>query len=127
LKAITVSLLICASAQAQVFHCPALYPQATHAVVGDAHTFATPSRLNRGGVYLGDIGSDGELHGDRRSSKKGAIDVTYGLPDTTKKWFVCEYGESSITMWTAINDKATACTLQQRRCGDEVTVKAECK
>lgn len=126
MKAIIVSLLICASAQAQVFHCPALYPQATHALVGDAYTFATPSRLNRGGVYFGDLGSDGEMHGDRRSTKD-AIDVTYGLPATTKKWFVCEYGESSITMWTAINDKATTCTLQQRRRGDEVTVKAECK
>lgn len=126
MKAISVSLLICASAQAQVFHCPALYPQATHALVGDAYTFATPSRLNRGGVYFGDLGGDGEMHGDRRSTKD-AIDVTYVLPDTTKKWFVCEYGESSITMWTAINDKATTCTLQQRRRGDEVTVKAECK
>jgi hypothetical protein len=126
LKVMAAALLLCTGAQAQILHCPALYPQETHALVGDTNTFATPSRLNRGGIYLGELGGNGEMHGDLRSGK-GAIDVTYGLPDASKKWFVCEYGESSIALWTAINDKAAMCTLQQRSRNGAVTVKAECK
>lgn len=119
-------LLLCAGVHAQVFHCPPAYPRETHALVGDTNAFATTSRLIRGSVYIGDFGGQGEMQGYRRDNKTGA-DVTYGLPERKKKWFVCEYGESSITMWTAIDDKAAARTMQERIRGGEVAVKAECK
>ncbi|WP_426196722.1 STY0301 family protein [Massilia sp. DWR3-1-1] len=126
MKALLASLLLCAGAQAKEFHCPSQYPSETHALVGDTHTFVSPSRLVRAGVYWGELGGQGEMHGDRKTSKDAVL-VRFGLPEKEKKWFVCEYGNSSITMWTAIEDRATECLLQQSSRGGVVTVRAQCK
>ena len=126
MTALLANVLLCAVAQAEDFHCPPQYPRETHGVVGDTNTFVSPSRLTRGGVYWGALGGQGEMMGDRTYNKSGIV-VRFGLPENEKKWFVCEYGGSSITMWTAIDRRATSCTMQQRARGGDVEVKAECK
>lgn len=126
MKPLLASLLVCVVAQAEEFHCPSQYPRDTHALLGDSHTFVAPSPLSGGGVYWGELGGQGELHGER-SYGKGSMHVSYGLPVKQKNWFVCVYGSASISMWTAIDAKFTQCTLRQKQRGGVVTVGADCR
>lgn len=126
MKVLLAGVLLCANAQAQVFHCPQQYPRETKALSNDTNAFVSPSRLSGGGVYWGELGGEGQMHGDRRFSK-GGFDVRYGLPRDEKKWFVCQYGTGSITVWTEVGAKARECLVKQRGGRDAVTVEGECR
>ena len=120
-------LLACGAAHAQVIECPPAYPLEPMALAGNSKAIVQQSRLSGGGVYLGNLGGNGEMHGDQRSVK-GGINVQYGFGENEPKWFVCGYGrDRAIGSWRAIDAKATTCTMQQRTRGDVVTVRAECK
>lgn len=126
MKIIGIGLLFCATAQAQVFYCPPQHPRTILATAGDTNTFVAPSLLSGGGVYWGELGAQTEMHGDRKRFK-GGVDVIYGLPDNQKRWLVCQYAGSSITLWTAVDNAASTCKLHQRDHGGNVSVQAECK
>jgi hypothetical protein len=120
------SVLLCVNAHAQVFYCPPFYPELSTTLAKDSKGIVTPSRLTGGTLFLGELGGNGEMHGERKYSKNG-VDVRYGFPPTEQKWFVCNYGSGGdISLWREVAAKSTSCSMQQRERGGTVSAKAEC-
>lgn len=119
--------LACGAAHAQVIECPPAYPLAPTPLAGDSKAFISKSLLSGGGVFLGDLGGNGEMRGDDRAVK-GGQDVRFGFPPNESRWFVCSYGrDGGIGSWRAIDAKATSCVMQRRTREGVTTVRAECK
>lgn len=119
--------LACGAACAEVIECPPAYPLASTPLASDSKASASRSLLFGGGVFIGELGGTGEMHGDDRAVK-GGNDVRFDFRPTELRWFVCSYGrDGAITSWREIDPKATYCVLQRRTRDGITTVRAKCR
>jgi hypothetical protein len=122
---LTVLLLPCAFASAQVYKCPPFYPGK------DAGTKNLP--VTNASVYWGELHGDGALKGDDKPVQDG-IDVHYGLANDEQGWLVCAYGgrkrikgkvhdghewgqymvSGNREWWMKLAPKVSLCTVQVR-------------
>lgn len=131
-KLILTSLLLASTAHAQGIECPKFYPwqdtplsEVPHEHKGKG--IVAKAKLTGASMYAGEMGGQGELHGDRKKVR-GGWDVQYGFAPRDARWLVCSYGGGDITWWEQLSTKATRCKLEVRETGgDPMSAKLACK
>jgi hypothetical protein len=101
----TTLVLVCATANAQVYKCPAK----------DAG-----SALTNAEIRIGPRNGAHALHGDVDQVNGGA-NIHFGLPDEVPGWLVCQYGGRRPEAWIQLAPMTTACDLVIRGMGRQDT------